>query len=34
MAPIHALICKLCADLLDEQTLDLLGYNDGAGTAD
>jgi len=32
--PIHALICALCSDLLDEETLEKIGYNDGAGAAD
>ena len=29
--PIHALICDLCSDLLDEETLEGMAYNDGAG---
>ena len=29
--PIHALIVKLCSDLLDEKTLRSLAFNDGAG---
>jgi hypothetical protein len=32
--PIHALICELCSDLLDEETLIAMAYNDGAGVAD
>ena len=32
--PIHDLIIELCSDLLDEKTLELLAYNDGAGAAD
>src|SRR4051794_28452822 len=32
--PIHALITDLCPDLLDEETLRLLGSSDGAGLAD
>ena len=32
--PIHALICELCSDLLDEEVLEGMGYNDGAGAAD
>jgi hypothetical protein len=31
---IHALICDLCSDLLDEKTLQGIGFNDGAGVAD
>ena len=29
--PIQSLILELCSDLLDQKTLDSLGYNDGAG---
>jgi hypothetical protein len=32
--PIHALIVELCSDQFDEETLMLLGSNDGAGPAD
>jgi hypothetical protein len=32
--PIHALICDLCSDLLDEDTLRAMGFNDGAGPQD
>jgi uncharacterized protein (TIGR03067 family) len=32
--PIHALMKELCADLLDEETLHQLGFNDGAGPVD
>ena len=32
--PIHDLIVQLCSDLLDEETLVGIGYNDGAGPAD
>jgi len=32
--PIHALIYELCADLLDDKTLEGMGYNTGAGAAD
>ena len=32
--PIHALIVELCSDLLDEETLRKLSYNDGAGPTD
>jgi hypothetical protein len=32
--PIHLLIIELCADLLDEETLRLMAYNDGAGPTD
>src|SRR5262249_22633636 len=30
-SPIHSLIVELCSDLLDEKTLRLLAFNDGAG---
>ena len=33
-SPIHALIVELCSDLLDEETLVLLGFNDGGGPTD
>lgn len=29
--PIHSLICELCTDLFDNETLTSLGFNDGAG---
>ena len=32
--PIHALIVELCSDLLDEDTIEHLGYNAGAGPKD
>ena len=32
--PIHALIVQLCSDLLDEETLEKLAFNDGAGPED
>lgn len=32
--PIHELIFQLCTDLIDEQTMMLLGSNDGAGPED
>jgi hypothetical protein len=32
--PIHALVIRLCPDLLDEETLAKMGYNNGAGPAD
>ena len=32
--PIHALIHELCSDLLDEETLEGMAYNSGAGPAD
>jgi len=32
--PIHDLICRLCSDLLNEDTLEQLGYNEGAGPDD
>jgi hypothetical protein len=32
--PIHALVIELCSDLLDEETLEDLAYNDGAGPKD
>jgi len=32
--PIHSLICQLCSDLLDKDTLAHMGYNDGAGPVD
>jgi hypothetical protein len=32
--PIHALVEVLCADLLDEEMIRQLGYNDGAGPHD
>ena len=32
--PIHAMICEFCSDLLDQKTLEGIGYNDGAGAAD
>jgi hypothetical protein len=32
--PIHALTIELCSDLLDEETLDKMGFNDGAGPQD
>jgi len=32
--PIHALICELCADLLDEEVLEGMSYNSGFGAAD
>lgn len=32
--PIHALIGKLCADLLDEKTFKQMAFNEGAGAAD
>jgi hypothetical protein len=32
--PIHALVARLCPDLLDAETLDGLGYNGGAGPQD
>lgn len=32
--PIHALIEELCSDLLDEETLAKLSFNDGAGPKD
>ena len=32
--PIHDLIVELCSDLLDEDTIESLGYNDGAGPKD
>ena len=32
--PIHVLIRELCSDLLDEETLELIGCNDGAGPPD
>jgi hypothetical protein len=32
--PIHALVAALCPDLLDEESLEQLGCNDGAGPAD
>jgi hypothetical protein len=32
--PIHALICELCSDLLDEITIEGLAFNDGAGPED
>jgi hypothetical protein len=32
--PIHALIVELCSDLLDEDIIESLGYNDGAGPND
>jgi hypothetical protein len=32
--PIHALVCELCSDLLDEETLEGMGYNNRAGAAD
>jgi hypothetical protein len=32
--PIHALAVDLCSDLLDEETLRRLAYNDGAGPQD
>ena len=33
-SPIHDLICRLCSDLIDEDTLRLLAYNEGAGPRD
>ncbi len=32
--PIHALVYELCSDLLDEETLDLMGLNEAAGPPD
>src|SRR5215831_8014799 len=32
--PIHALIVQLCSDLLDEETVEKLAFNDGAGPED
>ena len=32
--PIHHLIYELCSDLFDEETLERLGYNGGAGPED
>jgi hypothetical protein len=32
--PIHALIVELCSDLLDEELLTAMCYNDGAGPSD
>ena len=32
--PIQALICDVCSDLLDEETLENIGFNNGAGAAD
>jgi hypothetical protein len=32
--PIHALIIELCSDLLDEDTLQGMAFNDGAGPQD
>ena len=32
--PIHALIIELCSDLLDEATIESIGYNDGGGPGD
>jgi hypothetical protein len=32
--PIHALIVQLCSDLLDAETIQALGFNDGAGPAE
>ena len=32
--PIHALIIELCSDLLDEKTIEAIGYNDGNGPSD
>lgn len=32
--PIHALIVGLCSDFLDEETVEAIGYNDGAGPTD
>ena len=29
--PIHELICQLCEDLIDDETLNMLGFNSGAG---
>lgn len=32
--PIYDLVCRLCSDLLDHQTLESMSYNDGAGPND
>jgi hypothetical protein len=32
--PIQALIIELCSDLLDEETIESIGYNDGGGPND
>jgi hypothetical protein len=32
--PIHALMTELCGDLLGEELLDAMAFNDGAGPAD
>ena len=32
--PIHALIIERCSDLLDDETLETIGYNNGAGPSD
>jgi len=32
--PIHYLVCRLCSDILDEETLDNMNYNSGAGPED
>lgn len=32
--PIYELVCDLCSDLLDEKTLRLMAFNDGAGPKD
>jgi hypothetical protein len=32
--PIHALVVELCSDLLDEETLRKMAFNDGAGPPD
>ena len=32
--PIHDLMQKLCSDFLDEEVLEHMGYNDGAGPKD
>lgn len=32
--PIHHLCCELCSDLLDEETLTAMNFNEGAGPTD